>query len=93
MRINVIDVIAGTTLRMTWTNSGATVDSIASRLINGSETIVNTITPVSSGNGHYFAVHPIPNTPGWYVNEWVASIAANTYVNRQFVKAFKPEVD
>jgi hypothetical protein len=93
MRLQVTDVIGGTTLRATWISSGTSVDSIYSHLLSNSETVVNTATPVSSGDGHYFALHPIPTTPGWYVNEWIALIAANTYVNRQFVRAIRPEVD
>jgi hypothetical protein len=93
MRIPVTEVIGGTTLRATWISSGTTVSSVYSTLLSGSESIVNTATPVDSGDGHFFAIHPIPTTPGWYVNEWIALIAANTYVDRQFIRAIRPEVD
>jgi hypothetical protein len=93
MRIPVTEHIAGTTLRFTWISSGTTVGGITSILRDKSETIVNTATPVDSGNGFWFAIHSIPNSAGWYVNEWLASIASNTYANRQFVRAIRPEVD
>lgn len=93
MKIQVHELLSGTTLRATWISSGTSVSSIYSTLLDKSETIVNTATPTSSGDGHYYAVHAIPNSAGWYVNEWRAIIATNTYVDRQFVKAFRPEVD
>lgn len=93
MRIPVTERIAGTTLRATWISSGTAVSSIYSILRDSEEAIVNTATPVDSGNGHFFAIHPIPTSAGWYVNEWVAIVAANTYIDRQFVRSIRPEVD
>lgn len=93
MRIQVQETLSGTTLRVTWVSSGTTVSSIYSTLLDKAETVVNTATPTSSGGGLWYAIHPIPNSNGWYVNEWQAIINANTYVNRQYIKATKPEVD
>ena len=93
MKIQIHELLSGTTLRGTWISSGTVVTSIYSTLLDRSETVVNTAVPVSSGDGHYYAAHAVPNSAGWYVNEWRAIISANTYVNRQFVRAFKPEVD
>lgn len=93
MRIPVTELIAGTTLRATWVSSGTTPSGITSILRDRSETIVNTATPVDSGNGLWYAVHPLPNTPGWFVNEWRSVMASNTYSDRQFIKAIYPEVD
>lgn len=94
MRFEVSERIAGTTLIPTWINSGQTPSSITSKLLTGSATVVNTATPVSSGDGHYFALHALPSSPSdaWYINEWVAVISASTYVNRQFIHAMTPEV-
>lgn len=93
MRIPVTEIIAGTTLRTTWISSGTTASGITSILRDKDDAVVNTATPVDSGSGFWFAVHAIPNTAGWYVNEWRAIVAANTYVNRQFIRAVRPEVD
>ena len=93
MRIPTVEVIAGTTLRATWVNSGITPTSIGSALITGSETLVNSIPGVSSGNGFYFALNPIPTSGGWYINEWIAIIGSNTYVDRQLVRSIRLEVD
>lgn len=92
-RVNVVDVIAGTTLKTTFVNSGAAADFIGSALRDRSETIVNSVAAVSSGNGFYYALHAIPNSAQWFVNEWVSVFTANTYVNRQLVHVHALEVD
>jgi hypothetical protein len=93
MRIPVVDVIAGTTLRTTWVSSGMVPTSILSSLRSGSETLVHSISAVSSGNGFFFALHPVPISGGWYINEWVAQVGVNTYVNRQLVRAVRLEAE
>lgn len=91
--INIIRKVAGTTLKATWVSSGATASPISSQLIDGNEQLVSSVTATSSLNGLYYALHSLPNTRAWYVNQWIAVINANTYVDRQFVKAILPEVD
>lgn len=93
MRIQVIECIAGTTLRTTWVNSGVTPGSICSALLSGSETLVHSVSASDSGNGHYHALHSIPNSSAWYVNRWLAQIGAMVYENRQVVRAVRLEVD
>lgn len=93
MRISVTELIAGTTLRATWASSGTTPSAMQSLLIDRGETIVSTASPVDSGNGHWYAVHRVPTTPGWYINEWRSVILTNTYTDRQFIKSVWPEVD
>lgn len=93
MRINTVEVIAGTTIRTTWVSSGVAASPICSALLTGSETVVHSVAAVDSGNGHYYAVHPVPSSGGWYVNRWLASIGVNTYENRQLVRAQRLEVD
>jgi hypothetical protein len=93
MRINVIDCIAGTTLKLTWVSSGVTPSGICSSLITGSETVVSSVTGVSSGNGHYYALHNMPNSAGWFSNLWLASVGVNTYVHKQLVRSQHLEVD
>lgn len=87
IQIPVVEVIAGTTLRSTWVNSGVTPSQLTSALLSGSETLVSSVTPISSGDGHYFGPLAIPASgPAWYVNEWRAVIASNTYTDRQLVR-------
>lgn len=95
MRIPVVEVIAGTTLRATYVSSGIAVPVLSSALLSGSETLVNSVAAVSSGNGFFFALNPIPNSPHmpWLVNEWIGVIASNTYVDRQLVRVHRLEVE
>lgn len=93
MRIPTVEVIAGTTLRSTWVSSGIIPSQITSALRTGSETVVASVTATSSGNGFHFALLPIPTGGGWYINEWIAIIASNTYVDRQLVRATRLEAD
>jgi hypothetical protein len=91
--INILEKVAGTTLKATWVSSGASASPIISALFDGNEVLVSSVTAVSSQNGFYYALHLLPNTPSWYANQWTAVINANTYVDRQFIKAVLPEVD
>jgi hypothetical protein len=91
--LKTLEVVAGTTLRVTADLSGAIASTITSNLISGSETLVSSVTGQSSLNGYYYALHDIPNSSAWYVNKWYANISANTYSQAQFVRALKPEVN
>lgn len=94
MGINIIERVAGSTLKSTWVNSGVTANPISSAILDRNETLINSVAATSSGGGFYYALHALPTTPNvWYVNQWIAYIGANTYVDRQFVKATRPEVD
>lgn len=88
-----VEVIAGDTIRLTWVSSGASPSPIVSTLFSGSETLVSSVAGVSSGNGHFYAHHNLPNTAAWYANKWFAFVSPDTYVKYQYVKAIKPEVD
>jgi hypothetical protein len=83
-QIPTYEFIVGTTKRLTWVNTGVTAGFIHAALRDFNGTLINSITGVDSGNGHYYAVMPHPNTPGWYSQEWVAIINANTYVSKQY---------
>jgi hypothetical protein len=87
------EVIAGSTIRLTWVSSGAVPSSIASTLRDRNEVLVSSLAATSSGGGAFYAIMPHPRTPGWYVNEWIAVVNANTYTNRQFGKVVTMEVD
>lgn len=94
MRVNIIEKIAGTTIKVTWVNSGVTVSPLSSALLDRNEALVHSIAASSSGDGFYYALHPLPTSPGqWYVNQWIGVINANTFKERQLVKAIFPEVD
>jgi hypothetical protein len=93
VKFPVLEKVAGTTFKPTFVSSGATASPISSALLTGSETLSNSLTATSSGDGHYYALHLLPTSPGWLVNQWIAVINANTYVGRQFVKVIAPEVD
>lgn len=90
--VSIIEVVGGTTLKATWTNSGVTPSSLSSALLDSEDAVVNTYVAVSSGNGHYYAVHFVPTSQPWYVNRWIAFIEGNTYQHRQLVQAHKLEV-
>lgn len=93
MKLPVVELLAGTTLKAAWVNSGATASPICSALFDKDEALVSSIAATSSGNGFYYATHLLPNSTAWYVNKWYAVINANTYVDAQWVRAVRPEVD
>lgn len=93
MRTLVHERIAGSTLRVTWVNTGVTPTLLTAALRDRNDAVVSSLTAISSGNGAYYAVLPLPNTPGWWVNEWIAVINANTYVDRQWIKTYVGDVD
>lgn len=93
MRIDVQNIIAGTTIKTTMVSSGTTIDSGYSALISGSETLVSSMSLQDSGNGHYYALHNVPNVNAWYVNEQQFIADTNTYTGRQLLRATKLEVD
>ena len=87
------EFLIGDTLKSTWVNSGASPSDIRSSVFNGEETSVGSATMTSSGNGHYYAFHTIPNTPGFYVAETLATIGGYPFKRRVSFKAVKEEVD
>jgi hypothetical protein len=93
MKFPVHELIAGTTIKVTWANTEAIPTPISSAIRDRSEVIVSSTAAVASGNGLYYALHTMPNSSGWYVNEWIATLGVNTYVNRQFIRAYKGDVD
>lgn len=88
-----IDALARTTRRFTWVGSGVTPSQITSALIDASETVVSSASAVSSGDGHYYMPTTMPNTPGWYVNEWCAYVNSYPYYSRQLVRVRDLETD
>lgn len=89
----VVEVLAGTTLKSTWANSGVTPSAIYSRMMDAADTMVSSFAAVSSGNGLYYGVHTMPSSPQWMVNEWNATIDGYPYINRQLVRVRALETD
>ena len=85
--------LAGNTIRYTWISSGVTPSDIWCATFNGSETLVNSITMASSGNGHYYIDYTLPDTPGNYVNYYNASINGDPYKNQVRFKVATYQVD
>ena len=83
----------GSTVKFTWVSSGSSPTFIASTILDGNEVLVSSVTATDSTNGQYYANHPVPSTPGYYVNGWVAQISVNTYLSRQRFQVIRTEVD
>jgi hypothetical protein len=92
-RQNIYEVIAGATIKLTWVNSGVTAAPICSTLRDKSDTLVSSVAATDSGNGHYYAVMQHPGSAQYVVNQWLAVINGNTYVDRQFGRVYTGEVD
>lgn len=91
--IKVYNELIGQTLRFSWVSSGNTPSQISSALVDKNDLVVNSMTAISSGNGFYYAVHTLPNSAGWYVNEFRAWVDSYQYVDRQMIRARTLETD
>lgn len=89
------EFLIGDTMTVTWINSDVTPADIHCAVFDGEnpETIVDSATMTSSGNGHYYALHTTPNTPGLYVVQTLATIAAKPFKRRIPYRAILGEVD
>lgn len=87
------DFLCGDTIKIRWVNSGVTPSAIIAAAYTGSETIVDSATMVSSGDGHYYHLHTIPNTPGYYVAQTLATISGKPYKNRTAYRAVLMDVN
>lgn len=85
--------LVGDTMKLTWINSGQTANPIIASIFNGSDSLVNSVSMSSSGDGHYFSNYTLPNTPGFYVAETLATIAGLPYKNRTRFKVITGETD
>lgn len=93
MRVPIFELVAGTTFKLTWVNSGVSPTDLSMCLLDKDETVVSSVTPVSSGNGHYFAPLYLPTSDAWYVARTIAIIDTRTYVNRGLVRRYKLEAN
>lgn len=87
------DLLCGDTVKIRWINSGITPTAIIGAVYTGSETIVDSAVMVSSGNGHYYHLHTVPNTPGYYVAQTLATISTKPYKNRLAYRAVLMDVN
>lgn len=92
-RLPVVYEFIGSTLRVTVVCSGATISPGESILITASETVLGSMGLISSGNGLYYADHPLPGFACHLANKVVGVISANTYVRYQLIEVQAPEVD
>lgn len=98
MRINVIERTAGSTVKVTWCNTGSVPGQISSALRDRDETLVSSVTASDSGNGFFYAYHTLPTSWGpdithyWMVQEWRAILNSVPYYDRQFIRAAMPGV-
>lgn len=89
------EFLIGDTMTVTWINSGVTPSSIRYSVFDGAnpESSVDSATMQNSGNGHYYAWHTVPDTPGLYVVETLAQVGGNPFKRRIPYRAVLGEVD
>jgi len=85
--------LVGDTVRMTWISSGTTPSPIFNHLLTGSETSISSTSMTDSGNGHFFRDLTLPDTPGFYVSESVATVDSFEYKRRKRFQIILAEVD
>lgn len=92
--MSMTQVQVGDTLKFRWVNSSVIVASVGAiwhAIYDSAETLVNSVTMTSSGNGLYYALARV-NTPGNYVSHWEATIGGLPYVRREKFRAVRTEV-
>lgn len=93
------EFVCGDTRLIRWVDSGALPSSITAKVFTGSETVVDSSVMVSSVSGqsslmgHYYHLHTVPSTPGWYTAETTAVISGKTYKNRTPFRAIIKDVN
>ncbi len=91
--MSVQDFLCGDTIKIRWINSGVTPASLSATAYNGSEVLVDSGAMTSSGDGHYYYLHTVPNTPGYYVTQTLATISGKPYKNRTKYRAVLEDVN
>ena len=86
-------VACGTTLTISYVNSGVAVSSAYAAVYNGAGTLVDSGAMTNSATGLYGYLHTVPSTPGYYVRESLAYIGGKPYKARTAYKAVLIEVD
>ena len=93
MSREILETLIGDTIQIIWVDSGVTPTALVAAVYTGSETLVDSGAMVSSGNGHFFKLHTVPSTPGYYVAETLATIDGFPYKRRRKYRAVLEEVD
>lgn len=89
----VTQLIAGTTVRFRWVNSGVTPSDIYGYIAAVDETVVDSATMASSGSGHYYYDVTMPTSKGMFVIWANATIDGKPYRNAVNVEVIGFEVD
>ena len=84
---------AGTTREFYWVNSGVTPSEIYFNLIDGAESVVNSASMVSSGNGHYYYNQTLPTSAGFWIGMIHATINTKPYIKKIAFRTILNEVD
>lgn len=85
-------ILIGDTIKHTWISSGSTPADIYASTYGGDETLINSVSMASSGNGQYYSFVSV-NTPWFYVTEVTATIGGNPFKRRIKFEAVTGEVD
>lgn len=83
-----IDVFErGDTVQFTWVSSVSPDAAPTFKVTGPAETIVSSITSISSDTTHYYALYTMPGSDGYYIGEWFANktVQGSAY---NFVKKF-----
>lgn len=89
------DFLCGDTIKIRWINSAATVSSggLIASAFTGSGTLVDSAIMINSGGGHYYHLHTVTDTPGYYVAQTLATIDGKPYKNRMPYRAVLRDVN
>lgn len=77
----------GNTIQFTLTSSVAPDSAPIFKVLGSGNTVLSSITSITSNTTNYYALYTMPTTEGAYVGEWFAlkTVASSAY---QFVKRF-----
>lgn len=85
--------LIGDTIKFTWVSSGVVPSSIYAAIFDGNESLVNSASMVSSGNGHFYSLYTVSDSAGFYVSEMKAIVNSKPYKKRVRFQAVLEEVD
>ena len=88
--------VVGDSVKFTWVNSGTVAADLHHEVYDGDETLVESASMTSSGDGHYYSFFTIPDSDGaqgFYNVKLKGTIAGNQFVRRHVFKAITGEVD
>lgn len=84
--------LTGDTIKATWINSLNSPSALIFRCYDSNETLVESASMTDSGDGyHYYHNHTVPDTPGFYVADMLATIGGKPYKKRIKYRAITDE--